>query len=127
MAPNAIEQKLCRSCGFINPVGCKLAERTDILQSLSELTNTPIDLTMDQIGGYPAEICRRCLSTVNNFSVFKKTFNDGQVKLKQQFSVQQTISSEMLPLPDSIAAETDPNSISNDQGKVEAGFYDLNI
>merc|ERR1712203_52381 len=97
--------------------GCKLAERTDILQSLSELTNTPIDLTMDQIGGYPAEICRRCLSTVNNFSVFKKTFNDGQVKLKQQFSVRRTISSEMFPLPDSIAAETDPNSISNDQGE----------
>ena len=42
MSSNLLEQKLCRSCGFINPVGCKLADRTDILQSLSELTNTPI-------------------------------------------------------------------------------------
>ena len=78
-------------------------------------------LIKDQMEGYPAEICRRCLSTVNNFSVFKKTFNDGQVKLKQQFSVQQeqTMSSEMLPLPDSITADNDPNSISND-GKFKA-------
>ena len=88
MASNLLEQKLCRSCGFINPVGCKLAERTDILQSLSELTNTPINLINDQMEGYPAEICRRCLSTVNNFTVFKKTFDEGQVKLKTQFSQQ---------------------------------------
>ena len=117
MAPNVLEQKLCRSCGFINPVGCKLAERTDILQNLSELANTPIDLIKDQMEGYPAEICRRCLSTVNNFAVFKKTFNEGQVKLKQQFS--QPISSEMLPLPESLQQQTETenaDSISADQG-----------
>ena len=66
--------------------------------------------------GYPAEICRRCLSTVNNFTVFKKTFEEGQVKLKTQFSQQQQ-QQQMLPLPDSIAAENDTTGISNDQGK----------
>ena len=47
--------------------------------------------------------------------VFKKTFNEGQVKLKQQFS--QPISSEMLPLPESLQQQdTADDSISADQG-----------
>lgn len=107
--PNMLEQKLCRSCGFINPVGCRLAERTDILEALSELTMTHIDLVKDQNEGYPGEICRRCLTSITNFTVFKKTFNEGQTKLKNQFappttSTTTTTTTEMLPLPDSIAA-----------------------
>ncbi len=90
-----IEQKLCRSCGFINPVGCKLSERADILESLTEFTMTHIDLVKDQNEGYPSEICRRCMSAVTNFANFKKTFQDGQNKLKLQFNPPMT---EMLPL-----------------------------
>lgn len=101
-----VEQKLCRSCGFINPVGCRLAERTEMLAALSELTMTHIDLVKDQVEGYPGEICRRCMCSLNNFISFKKTFNDGQEKLRLKFGAPpETVASEssgLLPLPDSI-------------------------
>ena len=66
--PNRIEQRLCRSCGLISPVGCKLADRPEILQTLIELTMTSIDLMKDQMEGYPGEVCKRCMISINNFS-----------------------------------------------------------
>ena len=119
-----IEQKLCRSCGMVGPVGCKLAERPEILQSLSELTLTPIDLVKDQLEGYPAEICRRCLTSISNYTVFKKTFCDGQEKLKAR--VQPTL----LPLPADLAAAVnpaDPSSPSASTGQEESILPDLDL
>ena len=66
--PNRIEQRLCRSCGLISPVGCKLADRPEILQTLIELTMTSIDLMKDQMEGFPGEVCKRCMISINNFS-----------------------------------------------------------
>ena len=94
-----VEQRLCRSCGLVGPVGCKLDERPEVLQNLSELTLTPIDLVKDQVEGYPAEICRRCLSSITNLTIFKKTFCDGQEKLKARVRPP-----PMLPLPPDLAA-----------------------
>ena len=119
-----IEQKLCRSCGMVGPVGCKLAERPEILQSLSELTLTSIDLVKDQLEGYPAEICRRCLTSISNYTVFKKTFCDGQEKLKAR--VQPTL----LPLPADLAAAVntaDPSSPSASTGQEESILPDLDL
>ena len=117
-----VEQKLCRSCGLVGPVGCKLAERPEVLQNLSELTLTPIDLVKDQVEGYPAEICRRCLSSITNCTVFKKTFCDGQEKLKARV----VPPAPMLPLPPDLAAsasditESEP-SIDNSSPSVSMG------
>ena len=66
--PNRIEQRLCRSCGLISPVGCKLADRPEILQTLIELTMISIDIMKDQMEGYPGEVCKRCMISINNFS-----------------------------------------------------------
>ena len=77
-----IEQRLCRCCGLISPVGCKLAERPEILQTLIELTMTSVDLVKDQMEGYPGEVCKRCMVSINNFSAFKRTFEQGQSRLK---------------------------------------------
>ena len=53
---------------MISPVGCKLADRPEILQTLIELTMTSIDIMKDQMEGYPGEVCKRCMISINNFS-----------------------------------------------------------
>ena len=103
---NKVEQRLCRSCGLISPVGCKLSERQDLLQTLIELTMTGIDLVKDQIEGYPGEICKRCMVSINNFSAFKRTFEQGQTRLKSHVErIRPQPAVGTLPLPDGIAAQ----------------------
>ena len=123
-----VEQRLCRSCGLVGPVGCKLDERPEVLQNLSELTLTPIDLVKDQVEGYPAVICRRCLSSITNCTVFKKTFCDGQEKLKARVRPP-----PMLPLPPELAASGSDitaavdNSPSVSMGQEESILPDLDL
>ena len=140
--PNVmVEQSLCRSCGIINPVGCKLAERMHVLQALSEMTMTTFDLVKDQMEGYPGDLCRRCLSAVNTYIVFKKAFSEGQLKLKAQLKPEEAAAEAagvatapgILPLPESITAEVGENGDSgsgsngNAMGEEESILPDLDL
>jgi hypothetical protein len=101
LLPNApMEQKLCRSCGLLGPVACRLVDRPELMQTLTDVTQTPIDLIKDELEGFPPDLCRRCSNALTSYVIFKRTFNEGQNRIKEQLArLRPTLT---LPLPDSL-------------------------
>ena len=71
----------CRLCGINTTAYQKLATRTDVLEVLEPVLGFRIDVETDRREGYPINVCRKCTALVLTCDKFKKTVEEGQVKL----------------------------------------------
>ena len=70
---------LCRLCAQASSFTYPIKEKPETVEAVQFVLN----LQLDDDPAYPDTVCRRCCTVLATFSQFKKTFEEGQVKLKE--------------------------------------------
>ena len=78
--------RMCRLCGCsISQSGSmfRISDSDDLKEKIDLVLAIKIDTEAEREGGYPDVACRKCCQYVLAFSTFKKTVDEGMVKLSQ--------------------------------------------
>merc|ERR1719419_738833 len=80
-SPGSVPPRMCRLCGINTTAYQKLSTRTDVLEVMAGVVGFRVDPDQDKREGYPINVCRKCTALVLTCDKFKKTVEEGQVKL----------------------------------------------
>jgi hypothetical protein len=71
--------RLCRLCAQASSFSYPIKEKPETVEAVPFVLN----FQLDEDPTYPDTVCRGCCTVLATFSQFKKTFEEGQVKLKE--------------------------------------------
>jgi hypothetical protein len=101
---------LCRLCAQASSFTYPIKEKPETVEAVQFVLN----FQLDEDPAYPDTVCRRCCTVLATFSQFKKTFEEGQVKLKEMIESKQRPASpsNIIKTNTKIVSEVDTSEMS---------------
>jgi hypothetical protein len=115
--------RMCRMCAEpypkVSPV-YTLHDKPELLAKIDSTLAIKINLELDVKEGYPNLICRKCCHIISSFHTYKKSVDDGMVRLSQIITRKNAFNSAAASTPVPAAEDAASEAGVDPQPKIKA-------